>query len=125
MISYETDGRILTLRATGTTTLAQRIPVFAAIRDDPRVPDAALLLIDARTTDAAANEHVVVEHVRVLFEVLGNKLGTLCAMIVAPQIDPSARLFQNRALDLALEVSIFDDEVSARRWLVQRSACAA
>jgi hypothetical protein len=69
MVSYEIDGSILTFRASGTTTVERREPVFAAVRADARVPNGALVLLDVREVDVS--KHVVVERLRVLLDQLG------------------------------------------------------
>src|ERR1700730_16666864 len=71
MLSYEIDESILTLRASGTTTLAQRQPVFDAIRDDTSVPKDALILIDVREFDFGLSEYLLADRLRVLFDHLG------------------------------------------------------
>jgi hypothetical protein len=120
VLSYEIDGSILTLTATGTTTLEQRRPVFEALRADARVPDGALLLIDGRDVTGGMSEYVVIERLRVLFEGLGVKLGPVCALIVAPGIAEEGRLFQTEALGFGLRVALFDNELSARQWLLRQ-----
>jgi hypothetical protein len=120
VLSYEIDGSILTLRAVGTTTLEQRRPVFEALRADARVPDGALLLIDGRETDGGMSEHVVRERVRVLLEGLGPKLGPVCALIVAAAILEDAQVFRFEGAGVGLRVALFNDEPSARQWLLRQ-----
>jgi hypothetical protein len=117
MVSYEIDGSILTFRASGTTTREQREPVFAAVRADARVPNGALVLLDVREVDVGMSAPAVVERLRVLFDLIGPKLGTACAMIITPELGDQARLFQTEATGLGLRVKLFSDERIARRWL--------
>ena len=117
MLSYEVDGSILILRASGATTREQRLPVFAAMRADTRVPEGALLLLDVREVDAGMSEHVVVERLRVLLDQLGSKLGPVCALIVSPQVTDQAAMFQARGIEFGLRIGLFSDEPSARQWL--------
>jgi hypothetical protein len=117
MVSYEFDGSILTFRASGTTTRAQREPVFEAVRADARVPNGALVLLDVREVDIGMSKHVVLERLRVLLELLGPKLGAACALIIAPEHGDQASVFQTEAPGFGLRVKLFSDEQSARQWL--------
>ena len=117
MLSYETDGSILTLRASGTTTRGEREPVFDAVRADAGVPNGALLLLDVREVDVWMSEYVVIERLRVLLDQLGPKLGPACAMIITPRVADQARIFQAEGAGFALRVGLFSDEQSARKWL--------
>jgi hypothetical protein len=70
VFSYEVDGSILILRASGTTTLSERQRVFNAVRADAAVPSDALLLLDVREVDVregdlAMSEYTGVERLRV------------------------------------------------------------
>ena len=117
MLSYEVDGTMLILRASGTTTLAQREPVFDAVRTDARIPNDALVLLDVREVDVGMSNHVVVERLRVLLDQLGPKLGPACALIVTPGVGDQARIFQTEATGFGLRVKLFSDERIARQWL--------
>ena len=117
MVSYEIDGSILTLRASGTTTLNEREPVFAAVRADASVPNGALLLLDVREVDVGMSKPVVVERLRVLLDQLGPKLGPLCAMIITSDLGDQAQIFQTEGIGFGLRVGLFSDEPSAREWL--------
>ena len=116
MLSYEIDGSILTLRASGTTTRDQREPVFDAIRADTSVPKDALVLIDVREVDVGMSEYVVVERLRILIDQLGPKCGPICALIVPPGTD-QWRTFKTKGIDFGLRVNLFSDEQLARDWL--------
>lgn len=116
-LSYEIDGSILTLRASGPPTLSVRQPVFDAVRADATVPNQALVLLDVREVDQVMSEYVVIERLRVLVEQLGQKLGPLCAIIVRQEHVHQARMFQQAGRGLGLRVELFGDEASARQWL--------
>jgi hypothetical protein len=116
-LSYEIDGPILTLRASGAPTLSERQAVFDAVRADARVPSGALVLLDVREVDVARSEFTPVEQLRALLDHLGPKLGPVCAMIVRPEIATQARIFQGAGVGVGLRVGLFSDEPSARRWL--------
>jgi hypothetical protein len=117
MVSYEIDGSILTFRASGTTTVDQREPVFDAVRADARVPNGALVLLDVREVNVGMSKHVVVERLRVLLDQLGPKLGPACALIVTPELGDQANIFQTEAIGFGLRVELFGDERIARQWL--------
>ena len=117
MVSYEIDASILTFRASGTTTRDQREPVFAAVRADARVPNDAPLLLDVRQVDVGMGGPVVIERLRVLLDLLGPKLGPICAVLITPQVGEQASLFQMEAKSFGLRVKLFQDERMARLWL--------
>jgi hypothetical protein len=117
LLSYEIDGSILTLRASGTTTREQREPVFAAVRADERVPDGARVLLDMREVDVGMSMPIVVERLRVLLDLLGPKLGTTCALVMTPGLSDQASLFQTEAISFGLRVRLFSEVRLARRWL--------
>ena len=75
MVSYEIDGSILTITASGTTTREERKPVFDAVRADARVPNGALVLLDVREVDVGMSKPVVVERLRVLPRPIGIEVG--------------------------------------------------
>jgi hypothetical protein len=117
MLTYEIDGLVLTLRATGTTTADQRQPVFDAVRADARVPNGALVLLDVREVDIGMSQHVVVERLRLLCNLLGPKLGRACAMLVTQAVRDQSTTFQTEAVGFGLLVNLFSDESKARHWL--------
>jgi hypothetical protein len=117
MLTYEIDGLILTLRATGTTTAEERQPVFDAVRADSRVPNGALVFLDVRDVDIGMGHPVVVERLRVLCSQLGPKLGPACAMLVTPAVRDQSSTFQAEAVGFGLRVNLFTDESKARHWL--------
>ena len=117
-LSYEIAGSILTLRASGTPTVKQRQPVYDAVRADAMVPKGAHLLLDIRGIDAVVhNERTMVERLRVLIDQLGPKLGSVCAMVVAPSLMKQGRIIQAAGSGVGLRVFLFTDEGSARDWL--------
>ncbi len=116
-LSYAIDGSILTIRASGTQTRDEREPLFVAVRADARVPNAALLLLDVREVDVGMSAPAVLERLRVLFDLLGPKLGAVCAVIVTAGLADQARLFQAEAIGFGIRVRLFSEERSARQWL--------
>jgi hypothetical protein len=117
MLSYEIDGSILTIRASGRTTIAQRQLVFDAIRDDMNVPKHALILIDIHQLDDM-NEYLLADRLRVLFDHLGPKCGQTLAVIIPSALGADqARVWKSKPIDFGLRVSLFTDEQLARDWL--------
>jgi hypothetical protein len=114
VLSYRIDGAILILTA---SRGPQPQEVFDAVHADPRVPQGALVLIDARGADPAHSEMEVRERARVLISQLGSKVGSVCAVIVAPELALDAHLFQVFGSGLGLRVGLFPDEATARQWL--------
>ena len=117
MLSYEVDGSILILRASGTATAVERGAVLDAVRADDRVANGAPLLLDAREVDVIADKQVVVERLRMLLRHLGPKLGQECALLVSRRIRDLADIFRSEAVGIGLRVELFGDEPAARRWL--------
>jgi hypothetical protein len=118
MLSYEIDGSILTLRASGTTTLGQRQSVFDAIRADPRVPNNALLLIDVRHYDFGMSAYLLGDRLRIFFDFLGPKCGAALAVIIPAGLGADqVHAFKSKAIDFGLRVDLFSDEQLARDWL--------
>jgi hypothetical protein len=119
MLSYEIDGSVLILRASGTTTRDQREPVFAAVRADVCVPNGAPVLLDVREVDVGMSKHVVVERLRVLLDLLGPKLGAACALLVTRELGDQSRIFETEAAGFGLRAKLFTDERTARQWLMR------
>jgi hypothetical protein len=118
MLSYEIDGSILTLRASGSTTLGQRQAVFDAIRDDTSVPRDALILIDVRQYDFGMSAYLLADRLRIFFDHLGPKCGPALAVIIPSGLAADqARVFKSKAIDFGLRVNLFSDEQLARDWL--------
>ena len=117
MLSYEIDGSILILRASGTATAEERASALDAVRADERVPSGAPLLLDAREVDGIAGKQVVVERLHMLLQHLGPKLGQVCALLVASRVREQADIFQREAVGIGLRVELFGNEPSALRWL--------
>jgi hypothetical protein len=117
LLSYEVDGSILILRASGTSTADERGSALDAVKADERVPNDALLLLDAREVDVVASKEVMVERLRMLLHHLGPKLGQSCAVLVAQRVRDQAGIFKTAAVGFGLRVELFGDEPTARRWL--------
>ncbi len=118
MTSYRVDGALLLLTIDTTSTFDQRMAVYHAIAEDPLVPDAALLLCDARQVRETYTQDVLEDRIPKFFEQLGPKLGSVCAMLVSAESDPlAARLFQIKAGARHVTVGLFQDLAEARRWL--------
>lgn len=117
MLSYEIAGSILTIRAIGAPTAEHRDAVFAAVQADGRVPNGALLLIDASELTVPLNKEAATERLRRWFEGLRPKVGRVCAVIVEIDRVVDSRFFQIAGTNLDLLVGVFTDEPSARRWL--------
>lgn len=117
MLTYRVEGSILVLTAAGETSLQQREAAFTAIRNDPNVPDGALLLLDAREFSEILNAKTVQERVRSLVGELGPKLGLVCAVVMPLERTLDLHFFQSMGPELGLRVGLFQHEGAARRWL--------
>jgi hypothetical protein len=108
LLSYEVDGSILILRASGTATAEERESVLDAVRADAHVPSGPPLLLDLREIDGIADKQVMVERLRMLPQHLGPKLGPGCALLVAPRVREQADIFRQRRW-----VSAYGSNISA------------
>jgi hypothetical protein len=119
MLSYETDGRVLTLRVKGDTTIDERAVTFTAIRGDARVPVGVLLMLDQRRGwMISSSPSLIAGRLRLLLTELGGKLGSVWALICETDAQKvEARVAQTIARDMNIQIGIFDDEASARVWL--------
>jgi hypothetical protein len=117
LLSYEIAGSILTLRASDSSTASQRKHLLAAVRADPLVPEAALLLLDWSQAPGPNSRAATILRLYLLMDHLGSKLGPLCAMLVTVDMAERAEVYQQVAGRAGLLVRIFIDESEARRWL--------
>jgi hypothetical protein len=117
VLSYKTDGQILTFIVTGRATSQQRAEVFSSIRADPDVPNGAPLLLDVRAVSWSMEERTMWTLFRMFRAELGAKLSLACAVLSATAHRPEHRWFQEAADESGLRVGIFDDEADARVWL--------
>jgi hypothetical protein len=117
MYAYTIDGSILTLVVTGATTSEHRESMLSAIRQDSRVPNGALLLIDARQAASVGSTIGLQERAHTFVHLLGPKMGPLCAIIVPPDLAAEAALFQAAGGELGVRVGLFAEESQAKQWL--------
>jgi len=117
MLTYEVDGRILKIIAAGTTSPEDRQAFYRDTGSDARVPERALLLIDARHADQAIDVNDLQMRAQFIAEGLGPKLGPLCAVIAPPLLAKDAAFFQAAVGQFGLRVGVFSDEQEARKWL--------
>ena len=118
MYTYSVDGSILNLVATGRTQPEEREHVLGAIRKDHRVPEQALLLIDAREAASIGTVTALQGLVHLFVERLGPKIGPRCAAVVPPERVGEATLFQVASGELGIRMEIFGDLESAKDWLL-------
>jgi hypothetical protein len=116
--TYSVDGALLKLVATGRTQPEVREQVLGAIRKDPRVPERALLLIDAREADSIGTVTALQGLVHLFVERLGPKMGPRCAAVVVPERVGEATLFQVASGELGIRMEIFGDVEKAKDWLL-------
>lgn len=117
MLNYDVDGRVLFIAASGTPTDEDRRRLLDAIEADPRVPAAALVLLDVRRADARGNPREVEHRTRYFIQKLGPKVGPVCAVIVAPELMHEAVHMQSAGAELGLRIGLFKSEDEARKWL--------
>ena len=117
MVSYRVDGKILRLTISGEVEPHERRVMFEAIRSDPKVPDGAVLLIDARESGIAFKNTTVESRLAFLLDGLGPKFSRVCAFI-EPIRDPLyGKAFQRAGERQGVHIGLFKDEAEALRWL--------
>ena len=112
----------MNLIATGRTQPEVREHVLGAIRKDPRVPERALLLIDAREAESIGTVTALQGLVHLFVERLGPKIGPRCAAVVPPERVGEARLFQVATGEMGIRMEIFGDIEAAKEWLLEKRA---
>lgn len=115
--TYDIEGRVLTLRPVGTPTEQQRSMAYETIVRDQRVPERALVLLDARQANAPSDLRDLERRARTLVSALGPKLGHLCAVIVPPHLINEALHLHDFGDPLGVRIALFSEEDQARRWL--------
>jgi hypothetical protein len=117
MLSYRVEGSILVIVASGTTPPEEREAVYGAIREDPMVRPRSMVMIDARESDRIGSVAAVQERAHLLVQLLGPKMGTVCAVVAPARLAVDVEYFQAASGELGVRVGIFGDEASARAWL--------
>ena len=117
MLTYSIEGSILTIVATGTTSPEDRQQFYAGIEADPRVPRRALLLVDGRRADPTRDVLELGDRVHLIAQLLGPKMGPVCAIIAPPRLTPDANYLRAAGGQFGIRVAVFNDEPEARRWL--------
>ena len=117
MLSYSVDGKIVRLTVAGDVSPAERESVYRAVREDSRVDDGFVLLVDARKAKVTFRDATIDVRVQALHDGLGPKFGGACAFI-EPTDDPLyGKKFQRAGSKIGIRIGIFADEASALRWL--------
>jgi hypothetical protein len=117
MLHYQIDGVVLTLRPIGNVTPEARQATYDAIAADSRVPDNALVLIDARQVETPLTIRDVEVRARTLVASLGPKLGRIVAVIAPPQLAREAEHVQGMSAQLGVQMAVFRNEEDAMAWL--------
>lgn len=117
MLTYHVDGRVLSIAASGTPSDDERRVLIEAILEDPRIPDAALVLLDVRRADARGNPREVEHRTRYFIQRLAPRIGPVCAVIVAPEMMHEAVHMQSAGAEMGLRIGLFKSEADARQWL--------
>lgn len=116
---YDIHGRVLTLKPIGSPSDQQRVLAYQTIAKDARVPLGALVLLDARLTNAPPNVRDLDRRTRALVAGLGTKLGERCAVIVPAHLLAEARHIAESADSFGFKLALFTSEDEAREWLVK------
>ena len=117
MVTYRVDGKILTLVVSGDLTDTERRAFYDAVRNDPKVPEGASLLIDARDAAITFRDAVFEDRIRTLITELGRKFSGACAIIESKADVLYGVRFQHVGERLNARIGLFPDEESARTWL--------
>lgn len=122
MLHYQISGVVLTLKPTGAVTPEARQATYAAIAADTRVPDNALVLIDAREVETPISIRDVEVRARTLVASLGPKLGRIVAVIAPPELSREAEHIQGMSPQLGVQMAVFSNETDALAWLANFGA---
>ena len=117
MLTYDVDGRVLSIVAAGTPSDDERRRLIETVEHDPRVQDASLVLLDVRRADKRGNPREVEHRTRYFIQRLGRKIGPVCAVIVAAEMMHEAVHMQSAGAELGLRIALFKSETEAREWL--------
>jgi hypothetical protein len=116
-MTYDFDGQVVEITLDRDTTFAERVALYHQIRADPRVPEPALILLDASLHVETLTQAVVRERIPQIKAALGPKMGPVFAILVSEDRKIDGMLFQVVAADYQVHVGIFVDRVMARQWL--------
>jgi len=116
-MTYEFDGHLVEITLDRDTTFAERVALYHQIRADSRVPDGALILLDARLHVETLTQAMVAERIPLIKQALGPKMGSVFAILVSADRKIDGLLFQVVAAEQNVRVGIFIDRAMARQWL--------
>ena len=121
MLPYRIDGQFVEISLGARYTVTELRALFEAIRDDPGVPDGALLVFDASARTQVLSEDAVRARLRMLFDTLRSRVAPAIALIVSSASAVTGQTAQREASASGVRVGLFLDTESARRWL---ASCA-
>jgi len=116
-MTYEFDGHLVEITIDRDTTFAERVALYHQIRADPRVPDGALILLDARLHVETLTQAIVAERIPLIKQALGPKMGSVFAILVSEDRKIDGMLFQVVAAEQNVRVGIFINHAMAKQWL--------
>jgi hypothetical protein len=122
VLPYRTDGQFVEISLGARYETTELRTLFETIRDDPRVPDGALLLFDASSRTQVMSEHLARARLEMYLDILRGRAAPAFAAIVSSASALSGQTVQREAAAAGVRVALFLDSQSARRWL---SSCAA
>ena len=121
VLTYRTDGQFVEIDFGASYETTELRTLFETIRDDPGVPDGALLLFDARSRTQVLSEDLVRARLEIYSDILRARVAPVFAAIVSSATVVSGQTVQREAAASGIRVALFLDSQSARRWL---SSCA-
>jgi len=121
VLSYRTDGQFVEIDLGAGYETTELRTLFEAIRDDPGVPDGALLLFDASSRVEVLPEDLVRARFEIYSDTLRGRVAPVFAAIVSSATVVSGQAVQREAAAAGIRVALFLDSQSARQWL---SSCA-
>ena len=119
MYTYDIDRNVLTLLPRATPTDVERDALYDTIVADPRVPERAMVILDLRQMHVPSDLADVERRARKMVAGLGRKLGSVCAVIVPPEMTLEAQHLQSMSHQLGTRIALFHDDTAARTWLGQ------
>ena len=120
--SYRIDGPFVEITLGARYTATELRDLLELIRDDPSMPNGALLLFDASARIQVLSETDVRSRLGMLVDLLGPRMTPAFATIVSSASAVTGQVAQRVASASGLRCELFVDAGAARQWLTSFAA---
>ena len=114
---YRIDTPFVEVCVSDGCSLSDLRSLFESIRDDPKLPTAALVLFDSSTRRETLADADVRARVAVFLDIMRPRMAPAYAVVVSTKIAGAAETAQREAAVAGIRVGLFQDFDRARRWL--------